>query len=370
MSLSQIEIQLIAIVTAAACTLPGVFLVLQRKTMLSDAISHTVLLGIVLAFFVVRDLASPLLILGAGLVGVLTVSLVAVIERTRLVKEDTAIGLVFTALFSIAIILISLYAGDIHLDVDAVLVGEIAFAPFDRFTVMGLDIGPKGLYVMGGILCINLVFILLFYKELKLTSFDAVLAASLGFAPGLLHYVLMGLVSVTVVGAFEVVGSVLVVALIVVPPATAYLITDRLNRMLFYSVAIGTVSAIGGYWLAFLLDVSISGSMVVVSGMIFTLVFIFAPERGLLSGIRNQRRQKITFALTMLAAHLLNHENTPIERSENRVESLGEHLRWSPSFAKKVLQEALRSETVYRYEDLLRLTDRGREMANQRFVQS
>jgi manganese/zinc/iron transport system permease protein len=369
-SFSQIEIQLIAIITAMACALPGAFLVLQRKTMLSDAISHTVLLGIVLAFFIVRDLSSPILILGAALVGVLTVSLVAIIERTRLVKEDTAIGLVFTTLFSIAIILISLFTGDIHLDVDAVLVGEVAFAPFDRFTPFGIDIGPRGLYVMGGIFLINLVFIFVFYKELKLTTFDGVLAASLGFAPALLHYALMGLVSVTVVGAFDVVGSVLVVALIVVPPATAYLITDRLDRMLLYSAGIGAISAVGGYWLAYALDVSISGSMVVVSGLLFSMVFIFAPERGLLSGYQTQRRQKITFALTMLAAHLFNHENTPEEYIENNVSSLSQHLRWPNQFAYKILREALRSGVVTQSEDLLMLTDRGRVLANQKYIQS
>ena len=121
MSGFQIEIQLIAILTAVACALPGVFLVLRRMAMMSDAISHTVLLGIVLGFFLVGDLASPLLIFGAALMGVVTVSLVALLERTRLVKEDAAIGLVFPALFSIAVILISRYAGNVHLDVDAVL---------------------------------------------------------------------------------------------------------------------------------------------------------------------------------------------------------------------------------------------------------
>src|SRR5690606_4112912 len=122
----QIEIQLIAATVAVACALPGVFLVLRRMAMMSDAISHTVLLGIVVGFFITRDLASPLLIVGATLTGVLTVTLVEVLNRTRLVREDAAIGLVFPALFSIAVILISRYAGDVHLDTDAVLLGELA----------------------------------------------------------------------------------------------------------------------------------------------------------------------------------------------------------------------------------------------------
>ncbi len=369
MTASQVEIQLIAVVTAAACALPGVFLVLQRKTMLSDAISHTVLLGIVLGFFIVQDLSSPVLILGAAFIGVLTVSLVALVEKTKLVKEDSAIGLVFTALFAIAVILISLFAGDVHLDVDAVLVGEIALAPFDRFLPFGIDIGPTGLYVMGGILILNLVFILLFYKELKLTTFDTVLAASLGFAPAVLHYALMSLVSLTVVGAFDVVGSVLVVALIVVPPATAYLLTDRLINMVALSVVFGVLSAVGGYWLAYGLDVSISGSMVVVSGMIFAVVFLFSPDQGLISTLRARRRQRKKFALTMLAAHLLNHETSADVDIESRVTHLGQHLRWSPEFAGRIVQEGVKTGVLLRQGELLRLTDLGRALANQKFLQ-
>ena len=149
MNTYQLEIQLIAAVVAVACALPGVFLVLRRMAMMSDAISHTVLLGIVLGFFLVGDLGSPLLIFGAAATGVLTVVLVEVLNRTRLVKEDAAIGLVFPALFSLAVILISRYAGNVHLDMDAVLLGELAFAPFDRLVVLGTDIGPRALYSHG-----------------------------------------------------------------------------------------------------------------------------------------------------------------------------------------------------------------------------
>jgi manganese/zinc/iron transport system permease protein len=259
MSTAQIEIQLIASVVAVACALPGVFLVLRRMAMMSDAISHTVLLGIVIGFFITKDLTSPLLILGAAATGVLTVSLVEVMHRTRLVKEDAAIGLVFPMLFSLAVILISRYAGDVHLDSDAVLLGELAFAPFDRFVVLGYDLGPKALYVMGGILILNLLFIVLFYKELKLATFDVGLAAALGFSPGLIHYALMTLVSVTAVGAFDAVGSILVVALMIGPPAAAYLLTDRLPRLIGLSALIGVLSAGSGYWLAHALDASIAG---------------------------------------------------------------------------------------------------------------
>ena len=213
----QIEIQIIAAVVAVACALPGVFLVLRRMALMSDAISHAILLGIVLAFFVTEDLASPLLIVAAAITGVITVALVELLHGTGLVREDAAIGIVFPALFSGGVILISRYAGSVHLDTDAVLLGELAFAPFERLSVLGYSL-PKSLWVMGGILLINLIFITLFYKELKLATFDAGLAAALGFSPVLVHYGLMTLVSVTAVGAFDAVGSILVVALMIAPP--------------------------------------------------------------------------------------------------------------------------------------------------------
>src|SRR5512134_2277386 len=300
MSQAQLEIQLIAAIVAVACALPGVFLVLRRMAMMSDAISHTVLLGIVVAFFITKSLESPLLLIGAALMGVITVSLVELLNRTRLVREDAAIGLAFPFIFSIAVILISRYAGDVHLDTDAVLLGELAFAPFNRLRLFGLDIGPEALYTTGGILLLNLIFIVLFYKELKLATFDPALAAALGFLPAVIHYVLMTLVSLTAVGAFDAVGSVLVVAFMIAPPAAAYLLTDRLSRMLLYSVLIGVFSAISGYWLAHALDASIAGSMAVMTGASFLAAYLFAPEQGLIARVRRRQGQRIEFALTML----------------------------------------------------------------------
>lgn len=360
----ELEIQLIAAVVAAACALPGVFLVLRRMALMSDAISHAILLGIVLAFFVVEDLTSPLLIVAAAATGVLTVSLVELLNRTRLVKEDAAIGLVFPALFSGGVILISRFAGSVHLDVDAVLLGELVFAPFDRLTLGGVDVGPRSLWMMGGILLLNALFIAAFYKELKLTTFDAALGAALGFAPGLVHYLFMTLVSLTAVGAFDAVGSILVVALMIAPPSAAYLLTDRLSRMIGLSVAIGVLGAILGYWMSFALDVSIAGSMATMTGVLFGFAFLLAPERGLLAQARRRARQRWEFAQTMLAIHLFNHEGTEERSVENRIDHLREHLRWSGEFATQVVARAERAGLVLRPTDQrLALTDRGRATA-------
>ncbi len=365
----QLEIQLIAAVTAAACALPGAFLVLRRVAMLSDAISHAILPGIALAFFVTEDLASPLLILAAAATGVLTVALIEGLRSTGRVKEDAAIGLVFPVLFAVGVVLIARFASGVHLDVDAVLLGELAFAPFNRFTVGGADLGPVALWVMGGVLVLNLLFLVVLYKELKLSTFDAGLAAALGFAPGALHYALMGLVSVTAVGAFDAVGSVLVVALMVAPPAAAYLLTDRLPVLLGLSAGIGAAAAVGGYWAARIIDTNIAGAMATVAGLAFALAFAFAPERGLVAQMLRHRQQRRFFAEKMLAVHLLHHEGLPEAERECRVGHLREHLRWQDDFARLAVGAAVDDGFATRRGDRLALTERGRAFAQEAMVE-
>ncbi len=274
------EIALIVICTAVCCALPGNFLLLRKMSMMSDSITHTVLLGIVLAFLAGAGLSSPLLLIGAALMGVLTVVLTEMLYRTKLVSSESAVGLVFPLLFSIAVILITRYSGSVHLDVDAVLLGELAFAPFDRLVLWGADVGPKALWAAGGLLIINALFIGLFFKELKITTFDPVLAIVLGFSPALLHYALMTLVSLTAVGAFAAAGSVVVVAFMIGPPACAALLTRDLRTMIVLSGLIGALAGGFGLAVALALDVSIAGCMAAAVGLVFAGVFWLAPRKG------------------------------------------------------------------------------------------
>lgn len=299
-----VEIQLIAVVVAVACALPGVFLVLRGLTMLSDAITHTVLLGIVLAFFATQDLNSPLLMVGATLVGVATVWLIGALQRTRLLGNDAAIGIVFPLFFSIAIILITRYAGDVHLDTDSVLMGELAFAPFNRVVVFGMDIGPQALWTMFIILIINALFIGLFYKELKLSTFDAALAAALGFSPVLLHYGLMTLVSLTAVGAYDSVGSILVVGFMVGPALTGYLMTRKLKPMIIVTLITAVFNSIAGVQLAFAVDASLAGMIAVVTGVTAFLAFLFSPEKGWVKQTIHYRKQQKAFDKWQKEQHL------------------------------------------------------------------
>lgn len=363
MTSAQIEVQLVAAVVAAACALPGVFLVLRRMAMMSDAISHAILPGIVLGFFLTGRLGSPLLIAAAAAAGLVTVFLVEIIDRSRLVKEDAAIGLVFPALFSLGVILIARHAGDVHLDIDAVLLGEIAFAPFDRLSVAGRDLGPRSLWTMGAMLVANAVFLGVFFKELKLATFDPALAAALGFAPAALHYALMALVSVTAVGAFDAVGSILVVALMIAPAATAWLLTDRLGAMVAWSVGVGVASAVSGYWLAYALDASIAGAMATMTGVTFLVVLVTAPQRGLVVMLHRRVTQRWTFAQQLLLIHLLNHEGSAEADEECRRDRLPNHLRWSPAFAARVVRGAERQGLVVPRAEWLDLTPAGRVRA-------
>ena len=360
MSSAQIEIQLIASIVAIACAIPGTFLVLRKMALISDAISHSILPGLVLGFFITHDLNSPLLIIMAALSGVVTVVLVEFIQKTKLVKEDTAIGLVFPVLFSIGVIMIAKNANDVHLDTDAILLGELAFAPFDRFLVDGSDLGPKSLWIIGTILLITIGLLFAFFKELKISTFDVGLATALGFSPIMIHYGLMSVASITIVGSFDAVGAILVVALMIAPAATAYLLTDNLKRMLSLSVVFGVFSAIAGYWLAHWLDASISGSMTTILGIVFLLVYLFAPKRGLISVLYRNKQRQIEVSLLTFLLHLNNHQ----EISERHINHLNEHINWRRVKSKSVLDLALKNNMIIIDKSIISLTDKGKNFTD------
>ncbi len=450
---------LVGALVACSCAWLGAYLLLRKMSLTSDAISHTVLLGIVAAFlFMVGvlnlepDLSSPLLIVGAALAGVGTVALTEALYRSGLVKADAALGLVFPFLFAVSVLLISRYVDQIHLDQDSVLVGEIGVAwantnsycyancdevvitPEDPRAEMGrrcvncaalgitprdpaavfeticsncgtytaaqawrerlvseppvLVFWPKSLTTMLVITLINLLFIALFYKELKLASFDSGLAGALGFRPGWLQYALMTLVSVTAVGAFDAVGSVLVVAFFIIPAASAYLLADRLWVMLVVGPALGIASAISGYELArgYFLGVidmnsvlsfidsylfslggyttwntSISAAMVLMTFVFFLAAWAFSPRYGLLSTLVRRQSQRRQFAMQLFLGHIYHHQGGAKAAQELNLSTLHEHLNWKRSRFLRVLMEARLRQWVRVDDDhIVTLTPRGR----------
>lgn len=285
--MNDLYVIITAVLVASVCALLGCFLILRRMALIGDAISHSVLPGIVVAFMLQGSRDSLLLMFGAALVGLLTVYLIQLFTKHG-VHGDASIGVVFTSLFAAGLVLVSLYTRHIDLDLDCVLFGEIAYVPFETTLLFGLLELPKAIVGLAATLFIVVVVLALFYKQFKISSFDPALAAALGIPVGLFHYMLMGMVSLSTVASFESVGVILVVGMLIVPAATAYLLTERLGAMLAVSVAAGALSALLGYGAAYALDASISGSMISAAGLLFVLALLLSPRHGVL--LRRWRR--------------------------------------------------------------------------------
>lgn len=264
---------IVLILTAISCSLLGVFLVLRNLSMLTDAISHTVLLGIVLAFFIVQDLDSPVLIVGASLMGLLTVYLIETIGSKGISKYDDAIGMVFPVLFALAVILISKFFRNVHLDLDVVLMGEVLFSSLVKTTVFGIEISKAVLYGLI-LLALILVFIISQYKKLKISTFDREFAYLIGIPTTAIFYLLMTLTSVAAVVSFDSVGAILVISFFIAPSATALAFAKSLKTSLLSTALIATINSIVGFALALKLNVSIAGAVATCNMLIYLAMLI------------------------------------------------------------------------------------------------
>lgn len=280
-------IVLAGVLCAVAASLLGNFLVLRRMSMLGDAITHAVLPGLAVAFFVTESRSSLPMFVGAVIVGVLTALFTEWIRRFGRVDEGASMGVVFTSLFALGLVMIVQAADHVHLDADCVLYGALEFTPLDTTSIAGIEV-PRAVVVLGAVTFINAVFVILFFKELKLSSFDPSLATTTGFNAGAMHYLLMVLVAVTAVASFESVGNILVVAMFVVPPAAAYMLTDRLGRMIAISVVLAVLSAVLGHiaalevpaWFGYR-STTTAGMMAVISGVLLLMCALFGPRHGI-----------------------------------------------------------------------------------------
>lgn len=280
---------LVGALVASSCSVLGCFLIVRKMTLIGDAISHSVLPGIVLAFLITGSRDSVPMLIGAAVLGLLTVFLIQLFQTSG-VQSDAAIGIVFTSLFAVGIVLVSLFTQQIDFDLDHVLYGEIAYSPWNTISIGGVEAGPKAVWIVGFCFMLNLLFIFLFFKQLKLVSFDPSLAAAMGIPVLFFHYLLMGLVSLTTVASFDSVGSILVVGMLIIPAATAYLLSDRLSRMILVSIGVGILSSVIGYYSATFLDASISGCMVGAAAFLFGLAFLFSPSNGVITRLLKRSR--------------------------------------------------------------------------------
>lgn len=261
---------LTASIISISCGLLGVFMMLRKMSMTGDAISHAVLPGIVIGFFVSGSQRGLEVIIGAGLLGILATLIINWLKNKAKVQLDASIGITFTLLFAVGIILINMLAYKVDLDQECVLYGEIAYLPIDLWiTKAGFSMGPRITYLAVLNLVLVGTFIFLLYKELTLTSFDENFGLVIGLPAGAINLALMSMVSYTTVSSFEAVGAILVVALLVVPPATAFLWTKKLTSLIKLTCGLGIFIAIVGYYMAYLVDSSIAGMMVAVAGLVF-----------------------------------------------------------------------------------------------------
>ena len=360
----MIESLYILIITSLACAVLGVFLVLRRLSMVSDAISHSVLLGIVIGYFVTKDIGSVLLIIGASLFGVLTTVCIELLIKSKRVTEDASVGIIFPLFFSIAVILITRYARNVHLDTEMVLIGEIILAPLHRINFLGLSL-PKALVQMSFVLLINIVFIAVFFRKLKISSFDPVYAGVAGIAGAGLYYVFMALVSFTAVSAFESVGAILTISFFISPAASAYLISKDLKITIFLAAVYAVVNSCIGYFLAVKFNVSMSGMCALVSGLTFMITIAVYPG-GIITKIIRYIKNKNRFSRELLILHIDNHTGKKNALGELGYSTIREHIAWSDRKLKYVLDKLIKKGYVYRAKErgVYSLTETGKKLSD------
>jgi len=402
---------LIALVASAAA-LGGVWLILRGSSMLADAIAHSILFGVVAVLLVrtrvlglgIGDLASPSFLVGAALAGVLTAALVHALEKTGLVRYDAAIGMVFSFLFAAALLAIGAFFRDAHVDEHVVLAGGAELTVLNQVVLRGVDLpawtdgpiqsvltfvapagaivqredgrasiaewrlGPRASWTMLVLLLGTALLMAFLWKELKVAAFDPAYAAALGFAPGVLTYGLLTAISLTAVGAFEAVGSILVVAFFIVPPATAFLLTDDLFEMVLLSAASACLAAWLGFHASATWNLNFGAGAASAAGALFVVALVAAPRQGLAAGSIRRRRQRLRFEQDLLLVHVANH-SVPSPAlavtNENGVDGAGgsavepgspgapsggraqtplevlDRLAWAPGTAQRVLARAL-----------------------------
>jgi manganese/zinc/iron transport system permease protein len=296
----DLTVILTAGLVATACGLLGPFLVLRRVALMSDAVSHAVLPGIVATWLLFQTRAPLPVIAGAAVFAVICVLAIDALKATGLVKADAAIGLVFPALFALGVLGVTRYASGVHLDLDATIYGEIAFAPFQTWQLGGLEIA-RSIVLLSAVAAANLALVALLWKELKATTFDPEFARTIRVPPALLSRLLLVAVAVTAVTAFESVGAILVVTMLIVPAAAARLLTDRLWATVAVAVGIGWVSAIGGHSAALAVDASIAGAMGLVASACFVAALLLAPRYGLLARALQRARTRRAVARELAA---------------------------------------------------------------------
>lgn len=338
------EVLIVLIITGLACSILGPFIVLRNLSMAADAISHSVLLGIVIAFYFTKDLNSPFLIIGAGIFGVLTVLFVELLSKYKLVKKDDALGIVFPLFLSIAVVIISKYFRNVHIDTDMVLMGNPLFSPFIKV----FDI-PKSALIMFISFIINLVFIIMFYNELKISTFDEDYAKMKNINTTKIFYILMTLTSFTCVNAFDSVGAILVISFFVTPATIACLISKDLKKSIILTLLITILNCIVGFYISIKLNVSISGMCSFIFMISLFLFIIFNPKGIIYKKIKYIQNHK-QLHKDLILIHMYKHKNN---LEEIGVYNIHRHLNWEKSKSEDYINSLIKDQLVIKNSDEL-----------------
>ncbi|MEW4569140.1 metal ABC transporter permease [Tautonia sp. JC769] len=327
----------LGVLASVPCAVLGCYLVLRQLSLLGDAISHAVLPGIALGFLLSGQLIGPAIVAGAMVVGILTAVLTQLLSRLGKVPEDASLGVVFTSLFAAGVLLITHAASDVDLDAGCVLYGLIELAPLESSPIGGIEV-PRSFWGLGLVALATLGFVTLLWKELLLVSFDAPLATAVGINATVIHYALMAMVAGVTVAAFEAVGSILVVAMLIVPAATAHLLSDRLLRMMLAASGVAVLCSALGYRGAVALNSSVAGMMAVVAGALFALAVIMAPHQGMLARAITRLRLSLRIAREDILARLYRDEEQTSPVGDEAPAAASVRTRWVEALARRQLR--------------------------------
>ncbi|MEM7167748.1 MAG: metal ABC transporter permease [Planctomycetota bacterium] len=353
----------VSLAVSSSCALIGCYLVLRRMSLLGDAISHAVLPGLVIGFMISgsRDL-TPMLI-GAVAAGLLTAYLTEVLFRRARIDADASMGVVFTTLFSIGVILITLYHSQVDLDPGCVLYGQLEASAIDTRPLFGVEL-PRQLPPLLVVLAAVVLFLVAFWKELKITSFDPAMATTLGMSAGVIHYLLMTMVACTTVACFEAVGSILVIAMLIVPGATAHLLTDRLGPFVVTALVVSWIAAVGGYLGADALDLNAAGSITVALGIVFFVVAIAAPKHGIAVRWLRTALLSLRIAQEDILARLYRYQEREYDPAHAPTEASG-GPKVAPAIRFLATRTLLWSRWLQRQGGVVQLTERGTNRARE-----
>ncbi len=358
---------------ALSCGLLGNFLVLRRLSLMGDAISHSVLPGLVIAFLVAGTRNSLPMFAGAAIAGIATVVLVEVVKKLGRVEPGAAMGVVFSVLFALGVLLIEQAAArSVDLDADCVLHGQLEtlfwFPPADWGALLSVETlreVPRQVTTLAAMLAASVAFVAIFFKELRLAAFDPSLATAQGFNATAMHYALMVLVAAATVASFEAVGSILVIAMLICPAATARLVTDRLLPQILASAAFAVIAGVGGYFAATWIPerlghdaVNAAGSMTLVAGALVAAAAVLSPRHGVLARVVRRRRMGRDVAMEDLLAALHRlAEGGEADPSDRRLAEV------MPRRSVRGLAAAAARGLVERSDGTVSLTPSGRDAA-------